>query len=445
MLLAYWKLNELTGSSAYDQSGHRHHASYGFGFTKGLRPILISPGRSVLSDGTDQINIPRIRVGTQLSFDCWINPQSLLSFDLLKSDDFRVGVRSGQWYVWVQGVESSHDANIVTDSVQYVCVTVNFLAGQIRIYLDGSLDLDTTLDKISLETRNGAIARGLAGRIEEVTLMRNVLPEAKIKQRFAIGTTLGDYESLVLSSNPLAYWRMDGGSSAQEDITGSGVDLVLNGSILQQPPALQHGDGFSITNGYGVANVGFRALEMWIKPTGSGYVFSAPSTNASDAIVGYQSDYTAPYDKDDGIITSLSGYVYGYQATYSPSPQDSGGTVYATTDTVSSHVKATYVNGELGSVSAIEQNEWNHVVFVLHAPSAAGLYLLADQSGANVLPASVDEVAVYHKEPNQRFIKRRFAAGYYGVFGLRTKNILCGSIREQLFDLYSLDWEAMSV
>lgn len=419
MLIGYWKFDDTSGEVAKDISGFQNHGVYDVGIELQQRPLLVSPGYSVHMNGATQINLPLMRPGSQFTIDCWINPTNLVGFDLFASDNFTVGVRGGEWYVSINGTDYNGTSSLVANTKQYIAVAVNLFAGRIQIYLNAATDDLILVDKASVVLTNARAGQNLLGYIEEYTLSSQVLTASQISERYRVGTTPVAYEPLVYESNVVGFWRMADNSLTQTDISGQDNDITLVDSSVQKPTALNHALDYSIQNGYGyVVAPQFKAIEMWIKPTGSGRVFEMQQDVTSDI-------YSLSYTDLEYDLASVMG-------------------VWASMGGTSSGIDQIYVNGQVGNINDIIAHRWNYVVFVLSDLAVGELYLLSDQNGQNRMPGFLDEVALYSTAPTPEIIRKRFINGWHGVSGWRVPVNIQAEANVDSFDLYSYDWEAVT-
>jgi hypothetical protein len=214
-------------------------------------------------------------------------------------------------------------------------ITTQYPHGYTKLFVqrkngDGSLTTFTDQDPLNslapangtapfrIGTRNfGSYFKGVTGKVA----VYNYEPDSA---RFAEhGKKMFDYDYLVLTGNPVAYWN-----TAGTDLTGHGHD----GALLNAPgiTTMANGDGSLVFNGtsqyvevpnapeLSVPATGILALEAWVRPdvldfektTGTGYVHWAGKRENG------QCEYVArmygqhPTGEDSNRLNRISGYAF---------------------------------------------------------------------------------------------------------------------------------------
>ena len=97
--IAWWRLEETSGTTAGDSSGNGNHGTYGSGVTLNQAPLILS-GRSIAATAASNaaIDAPDIVASTVLSASIWIKAASAPSADRALFGKFRSGF-SAPWIV----------------------------------------------------------------------------------------------------------------------------------------------------------------------------------------------------------------------------------------------------------------------------------------------------------------------------------------------------------
>lgn len=282
--VAYWRLGETSGTTAFDFTGKGRNGTY-----QGTPSLNQQPGigedRAVLFDGVDDyISVPdhaslapaSISVELWVAFSVlggsngsWVNRRGPVNIGGFTIEGYAGGT---SWFVniagtWYQTLGPSPGLNVWHHMVG------TYTSGDSRLYMDGAL-VAQTAPTGALNNPAGAvfeIGRSLfnsvcfPGQLDEIAIYDYALPAARVTAHAIAG---GIYTTGVLADRPVGYWRLGESSGAVNDSSGSNNHGSHAGSPVYyyQPGALLTDDN--------------RACSF--TPTGTDYV-TIPA-NASMAV-----------------------------------------------------------------------------------------------------------------------------------------------------------------
>jgi hypothetical protein len=244
------------------------------------------------------------------------------------------------------------------------------------------------------------------------------------------GKKMFDYDCLVLSANPVAYW-----STAGTDLTGHGH----NGTLFNAPgiTSMPNGDGSLVFNGtsqyeevpnapdLSVPATGILALEAWLRPdvldfgktTGTGYVHWIGKRENG------QCEYVArmygqhPTGEDSDRLNRISGYAFKlagdkgagsyYQAASNWLIQAGEWIHYTliinTKDTSAAYPTGytkLYIHRKNSSGTIVTFQDKDALISYSVVPEAGTARLrIGTEDGSSFFQGSIGKVAVYNYEP----------------------------------------------
>jgi hypothetical protein len=211
--LAYWRVDEASGTVAHDMSGHGNDAQYVGGVTLGTGGALIGDAdKAVTLDGAtghlDAGNRFNFTGAAAYTLECWAQPNNIsTSYQRLFSRELQTTPREG----YLLFVRSPNGADPSTFSIERwaanatnQCPETNAIAqvwhhfvatydgSASRIYLDGNL-VATQPAALALNATNASLWMGasifdtaayFAGIMDEVAVYGTALPGARIAAHF---------------------------------------------------------------------------------------------------------------------------------------------------------------------------------------------------------------------------------------------------------------------
>ena len=152
---AYWQLNEVGGTTAFDSSPNGYHGKYNGGVTLGQPSALPTLGTSVAFDGrTGYIDIgsyPKLNLTTNFTLEAWINPRGGPGKIIISNrlDDgsgsnpggfgFGIGKTNRSLLFTTFGISDYISMIIINYNNWYhVAVTVDSI-GDLKFYVNGNL------------------------------------------------------------------------------------------------------------------------------------------------------------------------------------------------------------------------------------------------------------------------------------------------------------------
>ena len=350
--VAYWRLGETSGGTAYDLSGNNNHGTYTNSPTLGATGLLTNnTDTAVTFNGTDEsmqldsTTITELKTHTTgtISFLCSFPTGERSGFwmaqDTTNNDDFIVeAFESGVQYVFktgnaAAGVDNFYirtDMNLSINTTYHIVCVQDDTEGAL-IYVDGILRPTTTMngtpnskwinDATNLDTAN--INRydrdtdtWYAGTVDEFMIFDKKLTKEEIENLYlksqGLPTTPITYEHTVRSLMPIAYWKLDEVTTATEavDELGNYDGTYVNAPNLDSDSLIVDDSGTSVT---------LNGTDEYITKTISNFrssdsqgtiVLSLNSTNkSSNNTLFASSDYGSSnyrfifYTRTDGTLT----------------------------------------------------------------------------------------------------------------------------------------------
>ena len=213
-LKAWWKMDEATGTSAYDISGNANTGAFGAGSSA---PTWAQGkvGKALQFDGTDDyINIsdsPSLTISGQNTIEFWfkpsvtINPSDPLTHILLwKGNSDTIGTANSDGRLEIRGPDPrpvSTTSTWIAGTWYHIALTLD--SGGYKLYINGILEGTSTSTYSILSSSNSITIGGspdlpswFNGFIDHVKIYNSALTAAQIAWEYNQG-------------KPLAHWRLD--------------------------------------------------------------------------------------------------------------------------------------------------------------------------------------------------------------------------------------------
>ena len=315
--IAYWKLDETTGTTAVDSSGNGYDATYINGSTLNQSGAVTDPTNLAASlNGTDQyIQLPDNQQFdlNVFTFEAWVKKNVtdtnaiFVNFPLGAHFDGRGIILRGsnkltlQWGNGINSWESfSGNVTIGDGNWHHIVVIFDYSNTLATIYVDGIKDIEHTItqpinyaNQPSGTTTQDILRIGAEqevqlpitdyrfydGTIDEIAFYDYALTAGRVKEHYNLGKigkiTPESYEEQVLVDDPVAYWKLDESSGTTAvDATGNGHDGTISNVGLNQQNLITTGnsanfDGASsridVSASPALALTGDVTVEAWLK------------------------------------------------------------------------------------------------------------------------------------------------------------------------------------
>lgn len=203
-LIGYWRLGELSGTTACDYTG-KDNGAYRGGFTLGASgAIAEDPDTALALDGsTGQVSVPSstsLNVGDSFTIEAWVRRGRSKT----GSNEVIASKQDGSWVLMfgesdrltlrrstVGNVASATVATTDTGAWHHVAATKS--AGAVHLYIDG-VDVTGTVTNQTMANNSDPLAIGqstgtayLKGSVDEVALYNAPLTAAQIAQHYKAG------------------------------------------------------------------------------------------------------------------------------------------------------------------------------------------------------------------------------------------------------------------
>jgi Concanavalin A-like lectin/glucanases superfamily/Regulator of chromosome condensation (RCC1) repeat/Chitobiase/beta-hexosaminidase C-terminal domain/Putative Ig domain/Glucodextranase, domain B/Putative binding domain, N-terminal/Viral BACON domain len=200
--IAYWRLNETTGTTAADASGHGYTGTYQFedpaSLAMGAPGAAGSDAAVEFVDGTARLNAAAIHTAAAdgpFSVEAWIKVSSGSGGYIAMYGNYLLQLSGDHLLFRALGSESDQyritGARVVNNGVwHHVVVAIDPAGGSARLFVDGTLDATRTITAsyASWDPTFGivpVIGAGVTGTIDEVALYESALTTARVGAHYS--------------------------------------------------------------------------------------------------------------------------------------------------------------------------------------------------------------------------------------------------------------------
>lgn len=211
--VAYWRLDETSGTSAADSSGNGHNGTYVGSPTLGADGVMDdgTGSPSAEFDGSTQwVTVPLASVLglDDVTVEAWINFDTTAQMGIFNVN--RTGADDNRWGLWkistgkleysagTLGVVWESDTPLSIDTAYHVVMTRS-AAGALKFYVNGVLDGEATVD-VTVGTSGDTVQIGMDvdpagntdwfnGHIDEVAVYDRVLTAAEVAEHYIVGSS----------------------------------------------------------------------------------------------------------------------------------------------------------------------------------------------------------------------------------------------------------------
>lgn len=297
------------------------------------------------------------------------------------------------------------------ESVALQSATENLSATQLLVQRISAKWLGTNeqlLDVWEYQADLGAINRDVTNTLVKLARETNKNPSGVasvgqtnlyMKEPLTVFEAYPPYQNVVLADVPLAYYRLDeaSGTSAADNsgnsytgtYSASGVTLAQAGALTYDPDTAALFDGIAGTmtcpSGVTIGGLTAISIEAWVKLSNTS--FSAPATVAATSNATGLQGFNVQIPAGASLLKFNIGSG-GSAYTLTTSYTFSAGTWYYIVATWDGSTMTLYVNGvSIGTLTLSGGS--------ITAPSHAPAWAFNPTSGAQFLPGTLDEVALY--------------------------------------------------
>ena len=434
--LAYYKLDETSGTTAADASGNGRDGTYTNAPTLGASSLLDDATGHAMSTAADSNQY------VSAGFASWMNVNTFTvegwakftAYDSLNGDPIVSRYTSADGYPMFLGRKYGGSATpgiqVVVGSTRYdvfgsTAVPDNethhyaatYDGTTIRAYLDGV--------EVASQAASGAVAWSSSpleiarysqtsttvpgATIDEVAFYNTVLSASRVAAHYEAGASI--YKEVVLADAPLVYYRLDETSGTTAiDVSGGGNNGTYSSSPTLGVAGALAGDSDTAvtfvaasshtmqTAFWSALNITTLTLECWVKTTG-----------ANQAICGRQGGTSVPYSmfvdasgKLQLVIKTSGTSGTNYSDTSSTIINDGAWHYVAITRDNTTAIISFYVDGVLTSSIASTS-----------APNITTSFgfAVSGRGGTPRLDGTVDEVALYGTALSAARIAKHYAVG----------------------------------
>ncbi|MBU0458928.1 LamG domain-containing protein [Patescibacteria group bacterium] len=334
-LIAYWKLDETTGTSSTDECGGTHNGTLLNGATwmSGLFDNAIK-----LDGSNDSINIPTHSDFNSLnSFttSAWILPYTLNDSRIIQNDALEMTFYSdGRVRFSIAGILGNYYSISKLPVNHWSHVAIDYDGSNVKLYINGALDISlvasgtTSSDAGDLNIGSTGSSNYFSGKIDDVRFYNSSISASEIGTLAAAG----------FDGSLVAYWKLDEGSgNTSADSSGSTNEHFLT---LYNNPTWEASS---------------------TPPTNYSNPYSINLDGSNDyGRVASHNDFTFP----EGFSVSLWAYLdtsmpYGGGLVGSQHFYYQGWMIYTYNNSV-----RVYINNELKGNTSISSAEWKLITLV---------------------------------------------------------------------------------
>lgn len=312
--LAYWKLDETSGTTFADSSGNGRTA------TITGAPIL---GRPPLVDGHCAGFNGNIANRAATGSTTWLQSKTAMSVmaviqtsastaglpELVGADStgtrqFQCRLTSAAKVEFIQFYTGSFvDAlgnTALNDGKKHLVIVTVANSGNIKVYIDGYLDSTTAFAHSIIANYTDTVGIGhdpdgpslpWDGSLEKVAIFGTELTGAQVQSIWAqiIGTSA--YDTAVLADTPSLFWKLDDTTGTTiTDSSGNSRNGTYSGATLQQPAVPPAGALASVLGGASGQGIGSITSASWMNNAAFSAECWVRPANAN-AFKGYLSRY----------------------------------------------------------------------------------------------------------------------------------------------------------
>lgn len=431
----YWRLGEVSGTTAIDSSGHSLNGTYTPTLALGVGGAITGDPDTAadfngISSYVDLGNPTALNFTGQITLSAWVKPASSSGLqDIVAhgyaSSEVYLRINSGSYEVgsWDGWNVYQTSATISSGDIgKWVHLVGVYDGANWKLYRNGTLASSTAASSGSLTVSsdwgigaggNSSDWRFFSGSIDEVSIHNYGLTAAQVDTLFSAGhysSAVLTYAAAVAAAQPYAYWRLSEASgTTAADTSGNARTGTYSGTYsLGQPSALTTDSDHSVSfsGGYVGSNFVFNSatasVEVWVK------LNALPSSNTLLAGCANGVGSTV-FDKDLYVDSSgnVHWYIWDGAAKTVNGPALVVGQWYHVVGTADGTTSRLFVNGAQAGSSAAGNSYSSYTAnnfFISGGSSAFG-------SGIN---AVVDEAALYNTAISPDSIIAHYFAGRGG-------------------------------
>ena len=433
--LAYWRLDESSGSSANDAMSNNLDGTYYGSPSKGYPGATHNDDHTAVRfDGVDDsVQVPYNSAfsSAALTLEAWMrstgrsgNLQLLMSRDgtsghgiYVYNNQLKGRLKVGGSLVTLLG------PNDVMDG-RWHHVALTFDGTTARLYFDGDQQSSATptgslaaLTSTALRFGDSPVGDRFVGDLDEVAIYDHALSSQEVKSHFDAAQGAGlqcaggsDYSDLICESQPLGYWRLDETLGiAHDQVTPPNAATAYGSPVSHLGAVVDESDsstGFDGTNDeiavpydpYGRYATNQGSFEGWFRTTRRDVSQGQVIFNRSEYGLSGQTLYVSPTNVTKGRL-----YIGGTQYDLTGVKDVADGRWHHATVTFDGSTAKLWVDGVLErSVSVSGKLDWfvNSGIKIGRTAGTSPAWFGGD----------IDEVAVYDRALTQTEVEARVAA-----------------------------------
>ena len=443
--LAYWRLNETSGTTASDTSGNSRTGTYAGGYTLSQSGALSgSVDTAVKFNGTTgRVNISSLTASTasdytvvawmnmasfaatQEIFDTWSAAWTRPAYMVLSSGAFACGIETHASVTYA----TSPTLTIPSGTWGMGACTFDSTTRVLTSYFNGAKIGTVTISSNNSSGSTVAIggwsggSTSINGSVDEVAYIPATLTQAQVAQLYLAGQQTGSvelvigrsYQDVVLADSPLGYWRLGESTGATtRDISGNGHHGIFEGTYtLAQSPAISGDSNYSWKGNGSTGRIEVTTLpqltypisvEAWVQFTSlSGWqTFMGRDTSITSTQAMF---YFQKSGIDNKLIFSLAKSDNNMANAVSNSAVTTG-TWYHVVGTYDGTTIKLYVNGTLQTTTGSFSSQL--LTQLTNLQIGAGYY---NRSVADYVNAYIDEAAIYTTALTSTQVSTHYNAG----------------------------------
>lgn len=212
--VGFWKLDETSGSVAYDSSGCGNNGSYSGGISKVDLPLVVGGKHANKITASNTISFPitndfsgQAGIGgfgiqntsdNDFSLEAWFHPKNITGVNPIFADSDQIGIYwdNGNIVFKLEDIRLDYTVPFLN---KYYHVVATYSPSSIKLYVDGELVKSKQISTTSFSNTSLVMQSGPAANnyflVDATAVYRYALDGAQIKLHYSVGSSNSDVEA----------------------------------------------------------------------------------------------------------------------------------------------------------------------------------------------------------------------------------------------------------